>query len=254
MNLAEIRKKARAEREGGGVDPPRPAAGFNQGSVTSPLPFSSGVDVPPLFSPPGGSHGESTPPPPPAVELGRSPDAPRRQFDPVSIILKGREIAEQVLDPELAAERSQLLAESKVIEYLCFRVGPELYAVPISEIKEIIKPRELTEVPRAPSFVRGILSLRGVIVPIFDMRERLHFEPLTPDAKSRIVVVRNGEELCGILVDEVLQVLHLGEWAIEPPPSVLDGLDRDFVSGIGRHDGNVIVLLCLEAILDIQRI
>lgn len=198
--------------------------------------------------------------PPPSHGVSRQgegsapPAAVTRDFDPVQIILKGRELADQVVDPELIAERTQHLAEDAVTEYLCFRVGTELYAVPIMDIKEIIKPRELTEVPRSPSFVKGILSLRGVIIPVFSVRERLHFDPAPVDGRSRIVVVRKGDELCGILVDEVVQVMHLGDDSLEPPPSVLDGIDRDFVNGIGRHDGKMIILLNLANLLDIQRL
>lgn len=259
MNLAEIRKKARAEKDGGTSVPPT-----GGGRAEQPLSPREGVQVPTFSDTPHDTRGTGEtvpmPPPPPVVTRqgeGVSPPPPAaapRGFDPVRIILRGRELAEQVVDPELVAEKSQLLAEEAVTEYLCFRVGTELYAVPIMTIKEIIKPRELTEVPRSPSFVKGILSLRGVIIPIFSLRERLHFEPAPIDGRSRIVVVRKGDELCGILVDEVLQVAHLADDSIEPPPSVLDGIDRDFVSGIGRHGGRMIIVLSLANLLDMQRL
>lgn len=259
MNLAEIRKKALAERGGEHPSPAYPSSGTPaapHGVEHPPSSPVSGRGGDPAVDPAQAEQTRGDTPPCPVTEEGGDTlvQSLSLSFDPVSMILKGRDVADQVIDPELVAERSQLMAESRAVEYLCFRVGTEFYAVPISEIKEIIKPRELTEVPRSPSFVKGILSLRGVIIPVFDMRERLHFEPAVHDSRSRIVVVRKGEELCGILVDEVLQVLHFEEKDIEPPPSVLDGLDREFVSGIGRHDARVIILLCLENILDMQRI
>jgi purine-binding chemotaxis protein CheW len=120
------------------------------------------------------------------------------------------------------------------------------------EIKEITKPREMTEVPRVPAFVLGVISLRGVIVPIFDLGQRLHLPPVTATGKARIIVVKKGEDLSGILVDEVIQVVKVPSAAIEQPPAVLEGIDREFVRGIGRHDGNMLILLHLGKILDLS--
>jgi purine-binding chemotaxis protein CheW len=119
------------------------------------------------------------------------------------------------------------------------------------EIKEIIKPREWTEVPRAPHFISGVISLRGVIIPVFDMRRRLELPPVPASGRERIVVVKDGESFCGILVDEVVQVVRIPVTSIEPAPTVLEGIDRDFVIGIGRHEGTMLILLSLENILNL---
>jgi purine-binding chemotaxis protein CheW len=120
------------------------------------------------------------------------------------------------------------------------------------DIKEIIKPREVTEVPRAPHFVSGVLSLRGTIIPIIDMRERLGLACAEPTGKERIVVIKNINSFSGLLVDEVIQVVKVPQDAIEPAPTVLDGIDRDFVSGLGCSDGRLIIILHLENITDIN--
>ena len=75
-------------------------------------------------------------------------------------------------------------------EFLCFRVSAETYAINIMAIKEIIKPREVTEVPRAPAFVSGVLSLRGIIIPVFNMRLRLGLPGVEKSAKERIIVLK----------------------------------------------------------------
>jgi purine-binding chemotaxis protein CheW len=119
------------------------------------------------------------------------------------------------------------------------------------EIKEIIKPREVTEVPRVPFYVSGVLSLRGIIIPVFNMHKRLGHAVVQDSGKERIIVVKKGEEFCGVMVDEVIQVVRISPATIEPPPAVLDGIDRDFIGGIGRFDDQMLILLNLEKVLDL---
>lgn len=250
MNLADIRRKAMERRTvSEPIPPPRDETVPSERDGEKPLTPSRVAEV------------ESGSAPLPVDDRGAgrgkftsAADSPSPAgFDPCALIIAGRERAAQVVDPELIAERSQLAIESSLAEFLAFRVGDELYAVPITEIKEIIKPRPLTEVPRAPSYIPGILSLRGVIIPVFDLRERLHFERGQQTGRSRIVVVKRKEEPCGLLVDEVVQVVQLPSDGIEPPPSVLEGIDREFVAGIGRSGEKMVILLSLETLLDIQR-
>jgi purine-binding chemotaxis protein CheW len=120
------------------------------------------------------------------------------------------------------------------------------------DIKEIIKQREVTEVPRAQLFVLGVLSLRGTIIPIIDMRIRLSLAREKPIGKERVIVIKYNNSFIGLLVDEVIKVVQIPLDAIEPAPTVLDGIDRDFVSGIGRSDGRLIIILNLENISDIN--
>ncbi|HEY5522070.1 MAG TPA: chemotaxis protein CheW [Desulfuromonadaceae bacterium] len=171
---------------------------------------------------------------------------------PLEAILAGRSAAgcddESILTDDVT---SKIVAES-CLEFLCFRVFDEIYGINIMDIKEIIKPREVTEVPRAPVFVSGVLSLRGTIIPIFDMRIRLGLVREEPTGKERIIVIKNNNSLSGLLVDEVIQVVQVQLDAVEAAPTVLDGIDRDFVSGLGRFDGRLIIILNLENIADIN--
>ncbi|HIJ81270.1 MAG TPA: chemotaxis protein CheW [Desulfuromonadales bacterium] len=189
-----------------------------------------------------------------AAVLPVSAAAPAAKIDhrtPIEIILAGRQSAgcqEYVLPEDDAAPT---LSDDQM-EFLCFRVSDELYGINIMDIKEIIKPREVTEVPRAPAFVSGILSLRGTIITVIDMRLRLGLDLQPASGRERVVVVRNGDSLCGLLVDEVTQVVRIAAEGIEAAPAVLDGIDRDFVSGIGRSGGKFIIILHLEHIADIH--
>ena len=174
-------------------------------------------------------------------------------FDPLSKILAGREHDHVVIDSadnELEPESQQAVPEVVFEEFLCFRLGDEEYGINIMEIKEIIKPRELTEVPRTPGFVDGVLSLRGMIVPVFAMRKRLGM-PLEYDAsQERIVIVRCGDGLHGLRVDRVTDVVKIFKTDREVTPAVLEGVAREFVSGIGRTGKRMLIILDICKVVD----
>jgi purine-binding chemotaxis protein CheW len=171
---------------------------------------------------------------------------------PLEAIMAGRSAAGCDDESSFADDTDVQAASESWLEFLCFRVSDEIYGINIMDIKEIIKPREVTEVPRAPAFVSGVLSLRGTIIPVIDMRIRLGLSRGEPTGKERIIVIKNNNSFSGLLVDEVIQVLQVQQDAVEAAPTVLDGIDRDFVSGIGRSDGRLMIILDLENIADIH--
>jgi purine-binding chemotaxis protein CheW len=173
--------------------------------------------------------------------------------DPLEAILAGRMAAGcQHTESDAVKEPTDEKIDD-VRDYLCFRVSNEVYGLDIMDIKELIRPREVTEVPRSPSFVSGVVSLRGIIIPIIDLRDRLGLPRETFTGRERVIVVRQGgDSFSGLLVDEIIQVSRVDADCIEAPPTVLEGIDHDFVSGIGRADGRMIILLNLEHIIDIQ--
>lgn len=193
----------------------------------------------------------NTPAVPDAPAVAKKPRR-RTVSDPVALLLAGREAAG--CDEDLQAVSSEL-SNAPIEEYeefLCIRVADETYGINIMQIKEIIKPRPVTEVPRSPSFVSGVISLRGVITPIIDLLVRLGLDRESATGKERVVVVKNGNELCGLMVDEVTKVVRIPKNSFEAAPAVLEGIDRDFVKGIGRAEGLMIILLHIEAIADID--
>jgi purine-binding chemotaxis protein CheW len=239
MNLSEIRKKAQQER----ID------GQPQESVVPRQPISAAdVSVAPRLPQPVTTV---VSPEPITAPAALSAPTVMPNFDPASLIIAGRQesLLEYVNESSITQSASD---EEDFEECLCFRVAAERYAINIMEIKEITKPREMTEVPRVPDFVSGVISLRGVIVPIFDLKVRLHLAPVPDMGKTRIIVVKNGEDLFGILVDEVIQVVKVPAKTIEQPPAVLEGIDREFVRGIGRHEQRMLILLHLGKILDLS--
>lgn len=213
----------------------------------------------PVVSPPPRAEIQVSlsPPPAPAApvphEMAAVPSPVPRvpaAYDPLSLILSGREAAGIYDDADGPVEIE--VESGDYDQFLCFWLGAEEYAVNIMEIKEIVKPREVTEVPRAPVFVPGIVSLRGVVIPVYDMHLRLGLAKGAETGKERIVVVKRGEELCGLMVDRVSKVVKLSKNVIEQPPVVLDGIDREFVEGLGRYDSGMFILLDLERVLDIS--
>jgi purine-binding chemotaxis protein CheW len=136
-------------------------------------------------------------------------------------------------------------------QYLAFHLGDEEYALDIRRISEIIKVREFTDIPRAPGFILGIISLRGVVVPVFDLRCRLNLGVSELMPTTRIVVCQHEDVSVGLLVDTINQVFNLIDDEVEPPPGVLSGFDREMVSGLGRYQGRMIILLNIESVLDV---
>ncbi len=123
------------------------------------------------------------------------------------------------------------------LEFLSFMLGREEYALPLARISEIIKPRTVTEVPRCPDFVLGIISLRGVIIPVFDLAAKLKFGNVGWERSARIVIVRRSDgELVGLFVDSVRDVVRVLPDDIEPPPPALAGVEAQFLDGVGRAE------------------
>ncbi len=139
-------------------------------------------------------------------------------------------------------------------QWLTFSLGEEEYALELAVVNEIIKPRDVTDIPRVPEFIRGIISLRGIIVPVFDLRGRLNIGMVEPGPTTRIVVCQQDENLAGLLVDSINQVVTIPTNCVEPPPTVLSGLDRDFVEGVGRIDGRMLILLHLKSVINAEMV
>ena len=131
----------------------------------------------------------------------------------------------------------------KRAEYLAFTLETEAYAIEIGNIVEILKPLPITEVPRADPDVVGVMSVRGRLVAVLDLKLRFRLAPsFTMNRKSRILLVHPMDEELGLLVDEVFQVYRLSEAEIEPP-TVLGTDSPLHVVGIGRPPGGAVLML-----------
>jgi purine-binding chemotaxis protein CheW len=137
-----------------------------------------------------------------------------------------------------------------VREFLVFCIGPELYGVDLTRIREILSPPPITPVPRSTPDVVGVCSVRGLLVTVIDLRLKLSREARPLGRRARILLAMTDTgEVVGLLVDEVRQVVRLADAEIEPSASALGGDFSEHVVGIGRPDGMFLVLLDLSRIV-----
>lgn len=143
-------------------------------------------------------------------------------------------------------------AQSKgpIREFLAIALAGEPYGLELTRVREILSPPPLTMVPRAPSDVIGVCSVRGLLVTVLDLRRRLQVEEQPGTRRTRILLVQcDWGEVVGLLVDEVRQVVRLAEQEIEVASNVLGGDVSEHVLGIGRPGGEILVLLDLASIV-----
>lgn len=138
---------------------------------------------------------------------------------------------------------------SNMLKLVGFFVGQEEYAVDILKIREIKSMMEVTNVPKAPSFVEGVINLRGDIVPIINLRRKLALPEAEPSEESKIIVVEFESRLVGMVVDEVSEVIEISEDKVSPPPPIIGGVEAEFLKGVGKLGDRLLILLDLDKIL-----
>ena len=143
-------------------------------------------------------------------------------------------------------------------QYLTFALGGEMFAVGILNVKEIIEYGNLTEIPMMPTFIRGVINLRGAVVPVIDLSARFGGSGSTVSRRTCIVIVElgDGEERqdLGVIVDAVNEVLEIPRADIEPPPSFGARIRADFIQGMGKVDGHFVIILNVERVLSTEEI
>jgi purine-binding chemotaxis protein CheW len=140
--------------------------------------------------------------------------------------------------------------EQRLIQLVTFSIGEEEFGVDILQVQEIIRTMEITNVPRAPEFVEGVINLRGKVIPIVDMRSRFGLESKKHDKYTRIIVIENDMIIVGFVVDSVSEVLRLPATQVQPPPPVVAGMDSDYIDGVGKLEDRLLILLNLDSLLD----
>ncbi len=133
-------------------------------------------------------------------------------------------------------------------KYLTFRLADEEYGVEILKVREIIGVMGITSVPRMPEYMKGVINLRGKVIPVIDLRLKFNLNEIEYTDQTCIIVVDVGREI-GIIVDTVSEVLDVGREAIEPPPSMGGSLDTTFILGMGKVGDSVKILLDVDRVL-----
>ncbi|GAA4703488.1 chemotaxis protein CheW [Brevibacillus fulvus] len=136
--------------------------------------------------------------------------------------------------------------EDESIQCILFRMGNEYYGLPISSVKEIIKPLPITRFPKSPPFVEGVIDLRGHILPIVNLPKMFGLEPLPLNEESRFVDIQMEGLNLGIVVDAVSEVIQIPLKQIEAAPAIVAGVEGKYLNGIARLEDRLILLLDLE--------
>jgi purine-binding chemotaxis protein CheW len=131
--------------------------------------------------------------------------------------------------------------EKKELQLIVFALGKEEYTVPIESVQEIIMPQKTTYLPKAPSFIEGVINLRGHVIPIIDGRKRFGLSVNEDSLESRIIVLELEKHTVGLIVDAVSEVVYLKTDSIEPAP--IDMGDNNFILGIGKVKERLLILL-----------
>ena len=137
----------------------------------------------------------------------------------------------------------------EILQLVTFRLGKEEYSLDILKVQEIIRHMELTRVPKSPDFVDGVINLRGKVIPVLDLRKRFGLPVDEKTNETRIIVVDVDSRTVGLKVDAVSEVLRLPSDTVEPPPAMVTGIESDYIKGVGKLDGRLLILLDVAKIL-----
>ena len=138
---------------------------------------------------------------------------------------------------------------AKDLQLVGFRIGKETFGVPIHLVHEIVRLPEITAVPDAPEYIEGVINLRGKIVSIVDLRKRFGETRIEASRKNRILVAEIEKKMVGLIVDAASEVIRLPESEIEAPPEVFQDNELKYVTGVGKLNGRLVILIDLTKIL-----
>lgn len=135
------------------------------------------------------------------------------------------------------------------VQLVVFKLGREEYGISILQVQEIKRLTDITRVPHTPDYITGVINLRGSVLPVVDLKKRLDLPGQAHTDNTRIIIVKIDEIVVGMLVDAVSEVLAINGSNIEDPDAVVGGVAANFISGVGKLDNRLLILLNMEAIL-----
>lgn len=158
------------------------------------------------------------------------------------------------LSEVLQKQKSQMQVEGgftnndDIVQLVGFVVGEEEYAIPILNIKEIIKPIEFTRVPSVPEYVLGVFNLRGTVIPLIDLRKRFSLSVTKQTPSTRYIVMKDDDNIAGFVIDRLTEAIRINRNRIDPPPETLVK-DKGMIYGIGKREQNILTILKVESLL-----
>ena len=160
------------------------------------------------------------------------------------------------INKSLPATTGGATQDEQLRQYLTFMLGGEIFAIGILSIKEIIEYGQLTEVPRMPDFIRGVINLRGAVVPVIDLGSRFGKQASAVSRRTCIVIIEviheDEQHVVGVMVDAVNEVLDIPATEIEPAPSFGAKIRADFIRGMGKVEGKFVIILNVDHVLSLD--
>ena len=138
---------------------------------------------------------------------------------------------------------------TELLQLVSFTLGNEEFGIEIQKVQEIIRMVEITKMPNSPDFVEGIMNLRGKVIPVICLRQRLGLEKLQADKNTRVIVVNIMGKTIGFIVDSVSEVLRIPSDLTEKPPEIAAGINADYIVSIARLEDRLLILLDLDRTL-----
>ena len=132
-------------------------------------------------------------------------------------------------------------------KFAVFKIGGEDFGIEIHKVVEILKAQRIYSLPELPEFLSGVITVRGEVIPLLDLRRRFGFQ--SAKGKERIIMVRYDSEKIGLLVDEIKEIIALAKEEISTPPSIFKGLKRKYLNGLGKKGDRIIILLNIDDLL-----
>ena len=144
---------------------------------------------------------------------------------------------------------NKVTAGDDVLQWVTYKLGDETYGINVMQVQEVLRYTEIAPVPGAPDYVLGIINLRGNVVTVIDTRSRFGLPPSEISDNSRIVIIESDEQVVGILVDSVAEVVYLKSSEIDSAPNVGTEESAKFIQGVSNRDGQLLILVDLNKLL-----
>jgi purine-binding chemotaxis protein CheW len=139
--------------------------------------------------------------------------------------------------------------QDEILQLVTFSIGNEEFGVEILKVQEINKMMQVTKIPNSPSFVEGVINLRGKVIPIINLRNKLRLPPKEHDKNTRIIVMEIQGKTVGFIVDAVSEVLRIPRSITEPPPPMIGGVSSEYIVSVGKLEDRLLILLDVDRIL-----
>ncbi len=139
--------------------------------------------------------------------------------------------------------------ESKEVQFAVFKVGEVRFGIDIMKVREITRYQKTSKIPGTPPFIEGVINLRGIIIPVVDLRKKFGLPSKDPDKKTRIIVATILKKLAGLLVDEVIEVLRVPEDSVKPPPQLGETFSSEYLKGVCERGEDIIFIIDFDKLL-----